>query len=47
MNMANDTVLMKISVSVGSVKAWMIHRFTNLPLAELNIQNTQIEFVQK
>ena len=39
--------LMKINLTLESVNAVLVHRFTNLPLAELNIEKTSIEFVQK
>ena len=34
---SSDVVLMKISVRIRSIRAFMVHRFTNLPLAEINL----------
>lgn len=37
-----NAILMLINVRIQSIKATLVHRFTNLPLAELNIQNTEV-----
>jgi hypothetical protein len=47
MNVANDVKLIKVHLQLKSVRAWLVHRFTTLPLAEVNIQPTEIEFIQK
>lgn len=37
---------MSVAVRITSVKATLVHRFTKLPLAEMNIQNTHIELIK-
>ena len=41
-----DVILMNVAVRIASVKATLVHRFTKLPLAEINIENTHIELIK-
>lgn len=47
MNTASESILIKVHVQIKSVRALLVHRFTQLPLAEINIQRTEIEFSQQ
>ena len=38
---------MKVSVLMKSVSAVLVHRFTNLPIAEVSVQTTRITFIKK
>ena len=37
---------MDINVKIKSINAILVHRFTNLPLAEMKIENTEIGLIK-
>ncbi|CAD8058857.1 unnamed protein product [Paramecium sonneborni] len=41
-----DIILIDINVKIRSINAILVHRFTTLPLAEINIQNTEIGLIK-
>lgn len=41
-----DIILMDVNVKIRSIKAVLVHRFTTLPISEINIQNTEIGLIK-